>query len=742
MDKLVAKTKKLGWSKAPISLEVDPKVETQAKLMLMGNVLTSRYFSKVVVKEIIAKAWNMVNEVDVAPVDKNVFLFSFKHEVDWNRRPWCFKGEHLILKQYKSEWSLNEVDFSENRFLGSVLEEDLIGNEEGAGKRYVRVRVSMVVDNPLITDGIYGNWLRVDNNEFQSGIDLEGNIMIRDSQQTQDEAFQTAAEAWHLLCQREAMDQSESCVPKKEEGDVSKVDLMEDGARGTAEVPAISLLSLQIDHLSETTKLGSNSSTCILETLVNTELNCVVSPVSIPLASPSNIVESGPTSPTGVEIQRIASPVINVDPSGPIMDVMSKRKASDPKLEAYPSKSPRGGPYHAPNSSMRILSLNCWGARRASTARALKALVRYEGLDVLFVSEFGGLALFWKLGVDLEVVYSDNHVIAALVYSDTPNFFGLWLIIGDLNSIVKKSEKRGGSSSSLSSSSSFLTFVSNTGAIDLGFNGPRFTWSNRREGWANVREKLDRGLCNDDWQRLFLRAGIKHLSAPNSDHNPIILNTHLELQKGVRPFRFEVMWARDESSSEVVDKAWAMQVEGSHNFRLAQKFRKMQKDLIVWNKYIFGVTKSRIRELEDRLKVVQDLDPSLANLAMEASLSAKLNEWLEKEELKWKQKSRELWLKEGDRNSKFFHLSTLVHCRRNQIADIKLEDGSSIHSRDQISDYFSKHFEEVFKSSHPIIPLDLEGLVSPCISDRENFDLFRIPDASEIKNVVWDIVGP
>jgi hypothetical protein len=316
------------------------------------------------------------------------------------------------------------------------------------------------------------------------------------------------------------------------------------------------------------------------------------------------------------------------------------------------------------------------------------------------------------------------------------------LIIGDLNSIVKKSEKRGGSSSSLSSSSSFLTFVSNTGAIDLGFNGPRFTWSNRKEGWENVREKLDRGLCNDDWQRLFLRAGIKHLSTPNSDHNPIILNTHLELQKGVRPFRFEAMWARDESSSEVVDKAWAMQVEGSHNFRLAQKFRKMQKDLIVWNKYIFGVTKSRIRELEDRLKVVQDLDPSSANLAMEASLSAKLNEWLEKEELKWKQKSRELWLKEGDRNSKFFHLSTLVHCRRNQIADIKLEDGFSIHSRDQISDYFSKHFEEVFKSSHPIIPLDLEGLVSPCISDRENFNLFRIPDASEIKNVVWDIVGP
>ena len=56
-----------------------------------------------------------------------------------------------------------------------------------------------------------------------------------------------------------------------------------------------------------------------------------------------------------------------------------------------------------------------------------------------------------------------------------------------------------------------------------------------------------------------------------------------------------------------------------------------------------------------------------------------------------------------------------------------------------ISDYFSKHFEEVFKSSHPIIPPNLEGLVSPCISDLENFDLSRILDASEIKNMVWDM---
>ena len=38
-----------------------------------------------VVKEVISKAWNTINEVEVAVMDKNVFMFSFSHEVDVRR---------------------------------------------------------------------------------------------------------------------------------------------------------------------------------------------------------------------------------------------------------------------------------------------------------------------------------------------------------------------------------------------------------------------------------------------------------------------------------------------------------------------------------------------------------------------------------------------------------------------------------------------------------------------------------
>ena len=96
MDALVAKTKKLGWGKAPIRLEIEPQAEEKAKLMLLGKVLTTRSFSRLVVQEIISRAWNTVKEVDVVVVDKNIFLFTFQHEVDvhrvWDKRPWSFKS--------------------------------------------------------------------------------------------------------------------------------------------------------------------------------------------------------------------------------------------------------------------------------------------------------------------------------------------------------------------------------------------------------------------------------------------------------------------------------------------------------------------------------------------------------------------------------------------------------------------------------------------------------------------------
>ena len=43
------------------------------------------------------------------------------------------------------------------------------------------------------------------------------------------------------------------------------------------------------------------------------------------------------------------------------------------------------------------------------------------------------------------------------------------------------------------------------------------------------------------------------------------------------------------------------------------------------------------------------------------------------EEDSWRQKSRELWLKEVDKNTMFFHKMANAHRRRNHLAKIKVD---------------------------------------------------------------------
>lgn len=78
----------------------------------------------------------------------------------------------------------------------------------------------------------------------------------------------------------------------------------------------------------------------------------------------------------------------------------------------------------------------------------------------------------------------------------------------------------------------------------------------------------------------------------------------------------------------------------------------------------------------EKIIEVQKRPPSELNDSIEENLYLNLLEWLTRTEILWKQKPRELWLKEGDRNTKFFHLSTIIKRWQNNIDAIKSEEGN------------------------------------------------------------------
>ena len=192
---------------------------------------------------------------------------------------------------------------------------------------------------------------------------------------------------------------------------------------------------------------------------------------------------------------------------------------------------------------------------------------------------------------------------------------------------------------------------------------------------ANIKERLDQCLCDQEWQSLFPKAGVRHLCSSNSDHNPIMLDTFLDANILTRSFRFEAMWTKEEESRLVVENAWHCRVDGSQGFKLVKKLTVTSHELKHWNKSTFGNSKEKIRGLKAKIAEVQQFPPTRENLELEASLNLELDEWLDREDIRLRQMSRELWVKEGDRNSSFFHLSTIIRKRRNCISEIKLDDG-------------------------------------------------------------------
>lgn len=90
--------------------------------------------------------------------------------------------------------------------------------------------------------------------------------------------------------------------------------------------------------------------------------------------------------------------------------------------------------------------------------------------------------------------------------------------------------------------------------------------------------------------------------------------------------------------------------------KLSTKLDQCGSMLQEWNVNKFGKVQARIKTLKDRLLKLSNVERSVDVVTNEYQLSAELDEWLAREELLWKQRSRMDWLKEGDRDTTFFKL--------------------------------------------------------------------------------------
>ena len=257
---------------------------------------------------------------------------------------------------------------------------------------------------------------------------------------------------------------------------------------------------------------------------------------------------------------------------------------------------------------MNCLTWNCRELGNPCTVQELARLVRAQDPTVVFLIETwqeegplerlrcflnfdnkfvvksrnkgGGLCLLWK-GVVNARVQSFSHSHIDVIINETlhdawrlTGFYGApdthrrgeswellrrlkaqfslpWVCMGDFNEILKAEEKFGRLDRPETQMQQFRDVVDACGFMDLGFTGPRFTWTNNRPR-DMTWERLDRVLATSDWLMLFPCARVHHLDGKFSDHRPLWLGTEPLFHPSKKCFKFEEMWTSEKGCEDTI----------------------------------------------------------------------------------------------------------------------------------------------------------------------------------------------
>jgi len=290
--------------------------------------------------------------------------------------------------------------------------------------------------------------------------------------------------------------------------------------------------------------------------------------------------------------------------------------------------------------------------------------------------------------------------LRSLYYTSSITPSDRWIIGGDFNIIRTLMEKKGGSRRLDQDSCDFNSLIEELHLIDLEDNNGLYTWTNRRTGVHQITCKLDRFLGSEALLMDGMAMESTILNLFGSDHWPIQLWVDVPATLGKKPFQFEQFWL-DHPFQKNIQEWWrhAEIPYGSKMYRFQQKLKNLKQTLKLWNKLTFGSIFDSQKELSWQMGEIQQQirEQGLTDELKEHEM--KVNQQMEDtkkhEDILWKQKSRILWLKEGEHNTKFFHRTAIQRRHSNKITHLTSEDGKVIHSHADMEKTLIKHFQEL-----------------------------------------------
>ncbi|XP_061364993.1 uncharacterized protein LOC133308390 [Gastrolobium bilobum] len=274
-----------------------------------------------------------------------------------------------------------------------------------------------------------------------------------------------------------------------------------------------------------------------------------------------------------------------------------------------------------------------------------------------------------------------------------------WIIAGDFNDIKSSSEKKGGSRTDLTKCQRFSEFLEACHVEDVRFSGSTFTWQGPKwDHLDRIFKKLDKVCANIFWRLKFENTEVRSLPRINSDHNPLLIKLNaINKTWQERLFRFVAAWLDNPKFLDFMHEKW----NGS------KEINKMLYDLTphlrYWNKTVFGDIIRRKETLFRKIADIQEIrsqSDSIMLQDLEKQIQYELDQTLDQEEMLWFQKSRHSWIVDGDKNTRFYHLKTIIRRSVNKVSRLRNDSNGWIEDPVELKTHVCNFYRRLFQEEN------------------------------------------
>lgn len=247
--------------------------------------------------------------------------------------------------------------------------------------------------------------------------------------------------------------------------------------------------------------------------------------------------------------------------------------------------------------------------------------------------------------------------------------------MGDYNSITSPMEHKGGPYRYYSNKGRlFLDFINENSLLYIGYVGSIFSWCNDQHGQDRRWAFLDCCLINPYWSSVFNLNILTHLPKIPSDYSPLFLSAGNNNHFTRNIFLFENYWLQYADCVKIVRNAFHFHAHSSPMHNFAYLLTRMGKSLLDWKAAGLGALDKGIRDTEVQLQTLDldDMENPLSNSDLDdyRALQNKYNALLRRNSLRWAERARLMWVKDGDRNTNFFRNTAKIRNHVNRMSCI------------------------------------------------------------------------